>query len=45
MERLDLGVPEHEALVKLESLMEESVHALFPLVFETIHKWAQYWRK
>lgn len=45
IERFVLDVSEHDALVMLESLIDESVHAMFPVVFETIHKWAQYWRK
>ncbi|RKP12725.1 kinase-like domain-containing protein [Piptocephalis cylindrospora] len=41
--RLDLS--EEEAIQYFQVLINESVSALFPQVIETIHKWAQYWRK
>lgn len=41
--RLDLN--ESEAHQYLDSLIHESVTALFPQMMEAIHKWAQYWRK
>ena len=41
--RLDLT--EEAALQHLQGLINESVNALFPAMMETIHKWAQYWRK
>jgi phosphatidylinositol 3-kinase len=41
--RLDLA--EEEAIQVFGNLITDSVHAMFPQVMETIHKWAQYWRK
>lgn len=41
--RLDLN--ESEAHQYLDSVIHESVTALFPQMMEAIHKWAQYWRK
>lgn len=43
-ERLMLAMEEVAALRQLERLIDESIHALFPKLFETLHKWAQYWR-
>ncbi|KAI8326377.1 phosphatidylinositol 3-kinase [Martensiomyces pterosporus] len=40
--RLDLS--EEEAMRFFQTLISDSVRALFPQVIETIHKWAQYWR-
>ncbi|KAJ1888210.1 Phosphatidylinositol (PI) 3-kinase [Kickxella alabastrina] len=40
--RLDLS--EEEAMRYFQTLISDSVRALFPQVIETIHKWAQYWR-
>ncbi|KAJ2661566.1 Phosphatidylinositol (PI) 3-kinase [Coemansia sp. RSA 1200] len=40
--RLDLS--EEEAMRFFQTLISDSVKALFPQVIETIHKWAQYWR-
>jgi phosphatidylinositol 3-kinase len=42
--RLAVEKGDQEALVEFERLILESVHAMFPQVMETIHKWAQYWR-
>ncbi|KAJ2439192.1 Phosphatidylinositol (PI) 3-kinase, partial [Coemansia sp. RSA 2424] len=39
--RLDLS--EEEAMRYFQTLISDSVKALFPQVIETIHKWAQYW--
>lgn len=44
-EKLMLDLEEVEALQSLEKLIDESMTALFPKVFETLHKWAQYWRQ
>lgn len=44
-EKLALEKDEEEAIIAFEALIEESVNAMFPQVMETIHKWAQYWRK
>jgi len=41
--RLDLN--EEDAIRFFENLINDSVSALFPAVMETIHKWAQYWRR
>ncbi|XP_023570275.1 phosphatidylinositol 3-kinase catalytic subunit type 3 isoform X2 [Octodon degus] len=41
--RLDLS--DEEAVHYIQSLIDESVHALFAAVVEQIHKIAQYWRK
>ncbi|KAJ2079831.1 Phosphatidylinositol (PI) 3-kinase [Coemansia sp. RSA 988] len=40
--RLDLS--EEDAMRFFQTLISDSVKALFPQVIETIHKWAQYWR-
>ena len=42
--RLDL-VGEEEAMAYFDGVIGESVSALFPVLVETVHKWAQYWRK
>lgn len=44
-EKFRLDLSEAEAHQWIESLLQESVTALFPQVMEAIHKWAQYWRK
>lgn len=44
-ERLMLKMDEWAAARELERLIDESMTALFPKVFETLHKWAQYWRQ
>lgn len=41
--RLDLN--DEEAVQYLQSLIDESVSAMFPVVVEQIHKFAQYWRR
>ncbi|XP_032217979.2 phosphatidylinositol 3-kinase catalytic subunit type 3 [Nematostella vectensis] len=41
--RLDLS--DEEAVQYLQSLIDESVSAMFAVVVEQIHKFAQYWRK
>lgn len=41
--RLDLN--DEEAIQHFQSLINESVSALFPQMIETLHKFAQYWRK
>lgn len=40
--RLDLD--DEAAVQYFQSLINESVSALFPQMVETIHRWAQYWR-
>lgn len=44
-DKLSLEKDEEEAMISFGALIEESVNAMFPQVMETIHKWAQYWRK
>ncbi|KAJ3362314.1 Phosphatidylinositol (PI) 3-kinase [Allomyces arbusculus] len=44
-DKFRLGEPEEAAINALGGLITESVTAMFPQVIETIHKWAQYWRK
>lgn len=44
-EKFRLDLTEEEAIQYFQALINESVSALFPQVIETIHKWAQYWRK
>ena len=41
--RLDLG--DKEAVENLDLLITESATALFPVVLDTIHRFAQYWRR
>jgi len=41
--RLDLN--DEAAVQHIQQLINESVSALFPQITETIHRWAQYWRK
>lgn len=45
IDRLFLTMDEGRASKELERLIDESMNALFPKVFETLHKWAQYWRQ
>ncbi|KAJ1508729.1 Phosphatidylinositol (PI) 3-kinase [Coelomomyces lativittatus] len=44
-EKFRLDLSEEEAIHYFGHLIADSVNALFPQVMETIHKWAQYWRK
>jgi phosphatidylinositol 3-kinase len=44
-EKFRLDLTEEEAIHHFQGLINDSVSALFPQVIETIHKWAQYWRK
>jgi phosphatidylinositol 3-kinase len=44
-EKFRLDLSEEESIKFFQGLINESVSALFPQVMETIHKWAQYWRK
>eukprot|EP01102_Stenamoeba_stenopodia_P008403 TRINITY_DN2413_c0_g1_i3.p1 TRINITY_DN2413_c0_g1~~TRINITY_DN2413_c0_g1_i3.p1 ORF type:complete len:756 (-),score=166.31 TRINITY_DN2413_c0_g1_i3:142-2073(-) len=39
-----LDMSDTEAAQNLQSLINESVSALFPQITEAIHRWAQYWR-
>ena len=45
MNNFCLDLTDEEAAFHFQTLINESVSALFPQVIETIHKWAQYWRK
>ena len=44
-EKFRLDLSEEEAIKYFQALINDSVSALFPQVIETIHKWAQYWRR
>jgi phosphatidylinositol kinase/protein kinase (PI-3 family) len=43
-EKFRLDLDDEEAVQFFQSLINDSVSALFPQVVETIHRWAQYWR-
>jgi len=43
-EKFRLELTDEEARATIEALLEESVSALFPVVVDIIHNWAQYWR-
>ncbi|KAJ2225922.1 Phosphatidylinositol (PI) 3-kinase [Coemansia sp. RSA 485] len=43
-DRFRLDLSEEEAMRYFQTLISDSVKALFPQVIETIHKWAMYWR-
>lgn len=43
-EKFRLELTDEEARANIEALLEESVSALFPVLVEYIHNWAQYWR-
>mgnify|MGYP000019283042 CR=1 FL=1 len=45
LDKFRLELSEEAACDAFQALVEESVHAMFPAMMETIHKWAQYWRK
>lgn len=40
-----LELSDEEAVRNMQALIDESVSALFAAVIETMHKFAQYWRK
>ncbi|ORX92228.1 phosphatidylinositol 3-kinase [Basidiobolus meristosporus CBS 931.73] len=44
-EKFRLDLTEEEAIQYFQNLINDSVSALFPQLMETVHKWAQYWRK
>ncbi|KAJ1985564.1 Phosphatidylinositol (PI) 3-kinase [Dimargaris cristalligena] len=44
-EKFRLDLSEEEATQYFQSLINESVSALFPQVIETIHRWAMYWKQ
>ena len=44
-EKFRFDLSEEEAVQFIQEMIQESVSALFPQMMETIHKWAQYWRK
>ncbi|KAI8968466.1 kinase-like domain-containing protein [Mycotypha africana] len=44
-EKFRLDLSEEAAIAYFRGLISESVNALFPQIMETVHKWAQYWRK
>jgi phosphatidylinositol 3-kinase len=43
-EKFRLDLTDEEASMTIEVLLEESVSALFPVIVEFVHRWAQYWR-
>ena len=45
LDKFRLDLTEEEAIQYFQILINDSVSAMFPQVMETIHKWAQYWRK
>lgn len=44
LEKFKLQMNDEEAVNYFNSLLNESVNALFPKVMERIHQFAQYWR-
>ncbi|CEP14473.1 hypothetical protein [Parasitella parasitica] len=44
-EKFRLDLTEEAAISYFRGLISESVNALFPQIMETVHKWAQYWRR
>ncbi|KAG0371238.1 Phosphatidylinositol (PI) 3-kinase [Gamsiella multidivaricata] len=44
-ERFQLDLTDDEAIKFFQNLISESVSALIPQIAETIHGWAQHWRK
>ncbi|KAF9357926.1 Phosphatidylinositol (PI) 3-kinase [Mortierella sp. NVP85] len=44
-ERFQLNLSDDEAIKFFQNLINESVSALIPQIAETIHGWAQHWRK
>ncbi|KAG0244154.1 Phosphatidylinositol (PI) 3-kinase [Actinomortierella wolfii] len=44
-ERFQLNLTEDEAIKFFQNLINESVSAVIPQIAETIHGWAQHWRK
>jgi len=43
-EKFRLDLDDEDAIQFFQTLINESVSALFPQMVETIHRWAQYWR-
>ena len=43
-EKFKLELSDEEAIVYMQSILNESEKALFPQITETFHRWAQYWR-
>eukprot|EP00163_Fabomonas_tropica_P021263 TRINITY_DN3727_c0_g1_i2.p1 TRINITY_DN3727_c0_g1~~TRINITY_DN3727_c0_g1_i2.p1 ORF type:complete len:864 (-),score=149.89 TRINITY_DN3727_c0_g1_i2:265-2856(-) len=44
LDKFCVEMSDEEAVQYFQSLINESVSALFPQMVETIHRWAQYWR-
>ncbi|KAI6645867.1 Phosphatidylinositol 3-kinase catalytic subunit type 3-like [Oopsacas minuta] len=44
-EKFKLELGDEEAVQFFQNLLDESVKAMFPVVVDQIHKWAQYWRR
>lgn len=43
-EKFKLELNDQEAIIFMQSILNESEKALFPQITETFHRWAQYWR-
>jgi phosphatidylinositol 3-kinase len=43
-EKFRLDLSDTQAMIFMQSIINESEKALFPQITETIHRWAQYWR-
>jgi phosphatidylinositol 3-kinase len=44
-ENFQLNKTDEEAMRYFRDLITTSMNAMFPQLFETVHKWAQYMRK
>ena len=45
LDKMRLDIPDAEAEIAFQLLINESTSALFPQVIESVHRWAQYWRR
>lgn len=43
-EKFHMDYDDAQAIELFQSLMQESVSALLPKLYDKIHRWAQYWR-
>ena len=43
-EKFKLDLSDEEAIQVFQSLINDSVKALFPQITETMHKWKKYWQ-
>ena len=44
-EKFKLELGDEEAVQFFQNLLDESVKAMFPVMVDQMHKWAQYWRR